>query len=85
MDDLIRPDAIDPGPAILFSSILLGYLFASLRLRSIIGLAAWSFMVLAFVGAILLDLSLLYFWVATLITTFGLVAGGIIYLTRGGS
>lgn len=60
--------------ALLFAGIILGFAWVAVKLRSAVVGGLWLFMVLAFVLAILVDTSLIYFWIAVAIGSIGVVA-----------
>lgn len=59
--------------ALLFLGLLAVFGFFSVKLRSVIVGAVWLFMVAAFVLAILVDFSLVYFWVIVIFASVAVV------------
>lgn len=83
-DQLVAPDdlyeryvldvTVSNPIALLFAGIILGFAWVAVKLRSAVVGGLWLFMVLAFVLAILVDTSLIYFWIAVAIGSVGVVA-----------
>lgn len=78
-DDLVLKATVSEPIALLFAGILLGFMWAAIKLRSVIVGGLWLFMVLSFLMALLVDTSLVYFWMAFGLGTIGLVASLVEY------
>lgn len=62
--DLVLKATVSEPIALLFAGIILGFAWVAVKLRSIILGGLWIFVLLSFVLAVLVDTSLVYFWLA---------------------
>lgn len=65
--------------ALLFSSIIVAVLFASVKLRSLVSMTLWVFLVVSFIGVIRFDMDIINFWIILILTGIGLVISMVAY------
>ena len=78
--DVANPEFLTLEITFLVVFILLGFLWAGVALRSIVTMTGWFFMAIFFVFAIILQISFLYFWLATGITSMLLTISVLVYV-----
>lgn len=65
--------------ALLFSSIIIGILYASVKLRSLISVTLWMFLLIAFIGVLEFNMEMINFWIILILTGIGLVISMVAY------
>lgn len=76
---LLNPQVLSIELVLVISLFLAIYLFASLKLNSIIGMFGFMVMVVCFVSFIMKDLELLWFWIMAIIESFLILLASIQY------
>lgn len=66
-DSLVNPPYITEGIAMLVAVILIILLYASIQLRSMLGMFGFMLMIIAFIATFTVGISLLWFWLTVCI------------------
>lgn len=64
---------------LFLSVIMFTYLFAGVRLRSLISTVAWSFSAIALIGVMAFELQLIYFWFMLILNTIAIAISSYVY------
>ena len=73
VSQLIQAQEITTGTAFIFMFILGFILYAGMKLRSMAVISSWFFLLGSLVFGIILDITMIYFWLITMLNAFVIV------------
>ena len=81
--DLALSPELTTASALFIAVLLVGLLFANLRLRMITPLICWFFALLMLITTILFEVQFIYFWIAILLNGASMIIGMVVWLAYG--
>jgi hypothetical protein len=66
-------ETLTTAESIFFSIIVATTLYGSIKLKSLIGITAWTFNIITLIGVLQFELEMIYFWFTLIIVAISLV------------
>ena len=79
---VLQFDTYSQAQMIFLSFTLIGSLFAAVRIKSLVGVGAWTFSAIALIGNMEFGVGLVYYWFMLILTAMALTIGMFAKISR---